>query len=1039
MICQHLRTRSLLSRTMATDGAVLLGLVEEFVSGQQDSKAADTARGVKTGQFKILELVEALGLSLTSSQPQTRARGVQLLSEVLHECNSSLSEKEVEVLVVFYENRLKDHYVILPHVLQGIKALTKTPLWPPGLAVSVLRSLFRDIHVQSLMLVERSCVYSILINLMEFKEEELKGLGADFVFGFVQAMDSERDPRNLLLAFQIARNILLRGYELGKFTEELFEVTSGYFPLDFTPPPNNPHGITQEDLIVALRGVLSGTARFAQFLLPLIIEKLDSDVQNAKLDCLQTLEACASVYSYSELKGFLSGLWASLRREVFQTASEKIEAAGLSALSALSACLSRSVLDSQGDDGLHVFLDLVIQDCQHHLCEPDLKLVWPSAKLLQAAGGASYRASHRITSVVMPKLMQQYISQTQCAHRRTLLEVLQGFLQPVQCSVPLEGDENVFSTFRESLCTVVFDALSESNSGLQVAACRVLVSLGQQPDLLLASDVELAISHLTRLVLEDEELQVSTAVLECSRCLSLLHPGTFAATIVPRLKEEIFTEPMTQGDGPPPKALRERCMTALAAVSTQPAVIRESAPVLLEVLASSHTGTGSFAADDALAACRSLQRIVEQAPDVEDTGRFFHDIIIPRLLGLALQAGLWRGVSPPRESPLTEEPVLLALVPVMGTACARLQPQLSAVTAARAVSLFLDGDVSFLQEDGLPAGLQLLRVPHSGSLSQLTCLLMACVCSVPQSVELPQVERLMAELEELSCTSTHPFSYISASKCFAGLVNKRPAGEALDLLLDRVMGRICSELDRASSSLRLQAFTLLLWVTKALLIRYHPRASVLTDKMFSLLTDHELGPLVADGFSVLMSDPVDVLTRAGHAEVRIMYRQRFFTENSAKLVQGFNSAEKEMKPSYLKALSHIVNNLPRQVQLSELPALLPLLREALSCPDQAVQLSTLSCLYPVLMDSSPVSTLCPQLEGLISRLLGLTSSPAMKVRITSLQCLNAVSHFPDHGVLPFRDRVLRALAPPLDDKKRLVRKEAVAARGEWFLLGSPGR
>ncbi|XP_048842659.1 MMS19 nucleotide excision repair protein homolog isoform X2 [Brienomyrus brachyistius] len=1024
---------------MATDGEVLLGLVEEFVSGQQDSKAAAAARGVKTGQFKILELVEALGLSLTSSQPQTRARGVQLLSEVLRECDSGLSEKEVEVLVAFYENRLKDHYVILPHVLQGIKALTKTPLWPPGLAVSVLRSLFRDIHVQSLMLVERSCVYSILINLMEYKEEELKGLGADFVFGFVQAMDSERDPRNLLLAFQIARNILLRGYELGKFTEELFEVTSGYFPLDFTPPPNNPHGITQEDLIVALRGVLSGTARFAEFLLPLIIEKLDSDVQKAKLDCLQTLEACVSVYSYRELKAFLSGLWASLRREVFQTASEKIEAAGLSALSALSACLSRSVLDSQGDDVLHVFLDLVVQDCQHHLCEPDLKLVWPSAKLLQAAASASYRASHRITSAVLPKLMEQYISETQCAHRRTLLEVLQGFVQPIQSSVPLEGDENVFSAFRESLCNVVFSALSESNSGLQVAACRVLASLCQQPGLLLASDVELAVSHLTRLVLEDGEPQVSMAVLECSRALSFLHTSTFAAIMVPRLKGEIFTEPMAQDDGPSPKALRERCMTALAAVSNQPGVIRESAPVLLEVLASSHTGTGSFAADDALAACRSLQRIVQQAPDVEDTGRFFHDIIIPRLLGLALQAGLWRGVSPPRESPLAEEPVLQALVPVMGMACARLQPQLSAVTAARVVSLFLDGDVSFLLEDGLPSGLQLLRVQHSWSLSQLTCLLMACVCSVPQSVELPQLERLMAELEELSCTSTYPFCYTAASKCFAGLVNKRPAGEALDLLLDRVMGRICSELDHASSSVRLQAFTLLLWVTKALLIRYHPRASVLTDKMFSLLTDRELGPLVADGFSVLMSDPVDVLTRAGHADVRIMYRQRFFTENSAKLVQGFNSAEKEMKPGYLKALSHIVNNLPRQVQLSELPALLPLLLEALSCPDQAVQLSTLSCLHPVLMESLPASTLCLQLEGLVSHLLGLTSSPTMKVRIASLRCLNAVSHFPEHEVIPFRDRVLRALAPPLDDKKRLVRKEAVATRGEWFLLGSPGR
>lgn len=33
-------------------------------------------------------------LSLTSSQPHTRARGVQLLSEVLHECYGNLTERE---------------------------------------------------------------------------------------------------------------------------------------------------------------------------------------------------------------------------------------------------------------------------------------------------------------------------------------------------------------------------------------------------------------------------------------------------------------------------------------------------------------------------------------------------------------------------------------------------------------------------------------------------------------------------------------------------------------------------------------------------------------------------------------------------------------------------------------------------------------------------------------------------------------------------------------------------------------------------------
>ncbi|XP_028975965.2 MMS19 nucleotide excision repair protein homolog [Esox lucius] len=1025
---------------MAADSAILVGLVEEFVSGQQDSKAADTATGLKKGQFTILQLVEALGLHLTSSQPQTRARGVQLLSSVLQTCHGDLTEGEVVVLLAFYENRLKDHYVITPHVLQGLKALTKCSVLPPGSAVSILKSLFQDVHVQSLMLAERSCVYNILIQLMESKESELKGLGADFVFGFVQSVDGERDPRNLLLAFQIARKIIRGGYDLGKFTEELFEVTSCYFPIDFSPPPNDPHGITQEELILALRAVLTGTPCFAEFLLPLIIEKLDSDIQSAKLDSLQTLSACASVYEHKELAEFLPGLWASLRREVFQTASEKVESAGLAALTALTACLSRSVLSSDSEDSLNVFLDLVLKDCKHHLCEPDLKLVWPSAKLLQACSSASYRASHKVTAAVMPSLIEQYNSRTQCAQRRTLLEVLQGFVQSVRSS---QEDDSVLLDFSQSLCSIVFSALSESNAGLQITSMHVLTALGQQTGLLVESDVKLAVDHLTRIVLEEEDVTVSTAVVESAGTLARLHPAAFISNMVPQLKGSIFSESLAQADGAAAsqehsqQALHQRCVTALAAVSSHPSVVQETTPVLIQVLTSAHTGTGSFSLEEVIAVCLSLQRIAGQAEDTEENGQVFHDIIIPRLLGLALQAALNGECSSEHRSPFVEETVLSAMVPVISTTCSRLQSQLAGRTALRSVSLFLDGDVSFLPENAFPSQIQLLKKQASDSWkqSQMVCLLMGCVCSLPRGVEIPQVDRLLLELEELSCTCDHPLSYTSAAKCYAGLVNKWHV-EALESLIDRMLKRISSELASASSSVRTQAFTLLLWVAKALLIRYHPLSTTLTDKLFSLLSDPELGSLAADGFSLLMSDSTDILNRGCHADVRIMYRQRFFTENSSKLVQGFNTAPQERKSCYLKALSHILTNLPRQVQITELPALLPLLLEALSCPDQGVQQSTLSCLQPVLLD--PPSALITQLEALVGRMLSLITSPSMKVRIASLRCIHALARFPEHEIMPFRARVLRALATPLDDRKRMVRSEAVLARNEWFLLGSPG-
>ena len=54
--------------------------------------------------------------------------------------------------------------------------------------------------------------------------------------------------------------------------------------------------MTREDLIKGLRGCLSATEKFGEYAYPLILEKLTSDIQNAKLDCLQTLVSVYTVY-----------------------------------------------------------------------------------------------------------------------------------------------------------------------------------------------------------------------------------------------------------------------------------------------------------------------------------------------------------------------------------------------------------------------------------------------------------------------------------------------------------------------------------------------------------------------------------------------------------------------------------------------------------------------------------------------------------------------------------------------------------------------
>lgn len=693
------------------------------------------------------------------------------------------------------------------------------------------------------------------------------------------------------------------------------------------------------------------------------------------------------------------------------------------------------MLRADAEDLLDSFLSNILQDCRHHLCEPDMKLVWPSAKLLQAAAGASARACDHITSNILPLLLEQFHKHSQSNQRRTILEMILGFLKLQQKWSYEDKDERPLSAFKDQLCSLVFMALSDPSTQLQLVGIRALTVLGAQPDLLSSEDLELAVGHLYRLSFLEEDSQSWVAALEASGALATLYPVAFSSHLVPKLAEELHVgeSDLARGDGPTKPCRHLRCLQALSAVSTHPSIVKETLPLLLQHLCQMNKGNMVAGSNEVIAICQSLQQVAEKCQQDPESCWYFHQTAIPCLLALAVQASMPEKEPSVLRKVLLEDEVLVAMVSVIGTATTHLNPELAAQSVTCIVPLFLDGNTSFLPENSFPSRFQPF---HDGSVEQrrLVALLMAFVCSLPREVEIPQLNQLMRELLELSCCHGCPFSSTAAAKCFAGLLNKHPAGQQLDEFLQLAMDTVEASLGSGPS--RRQAFTLLLWVTKALVLRYHPLSSCLTTRLMGLLSDPELGPAAADGFSLLMSDCTDVLTRAGHAEVRIMFRQRFFTDNVPALVQGFHSAPQDVKPNYLKGLSHVLNRLPKPVLLPELPTLLSLLLEALSCSDCVVQLSTLSCLQPLLLEAPQVMSL--HVDTLVTKFLNLSSSPSMAVRIAALQCMHALTRLPTPVLLPYKPQVIRALAKPLDDKKRLVRKEAVAARGEWFLLGSPG-
>ena len=72
----------------------------------------------------------------------------------------------VDVLLAFYENRLKDHYVITPHVLKGMKALVSLSL--SSLMLSLTGMLDRNANIVKRELTDKSKSGLFLTNILKY-------------------------------------------------------------------------------------------------------------------------------------------------------------------------------------------------------------------------------------------------------------------------------------------------------------------------------------------------------------------------------------------------------------------------------------------------------------------------------------------------------------------------------------------------------------------------------------------------------------------------------------------------------------------------------------------------------------------------------------------------------------------------------------------------------------------------------------------------------------------------------------------------------
>lgn len=113
-------------------------------------------------------------------------------------------------------------------------------------------------------------------------------MSGDYIYGIINSIDGERDPRNLDFIFNFMPDFIST-YSLLHLSEEMFEIFACYFPIDFNPSKNDPDTITRDNLSKKLIQCLVASPDFVEWCVALALEKLESELVVAKCDSLELL------------------------------------------------------------------------------------------------------------------------------------------------------------------------------------------------------------------------------------------------------------------------------------------------------------------------------------------------------------------------------------------------------------------------------------------------------------------------------------------------------------------------------------------------------------------------------------------------------------------------------------------------------------------------------------------------------------------------------------------------------------------------------
>ncbi|CAF0729307.1 unnamed protein product [Adineta ricciae] len=407
-------------------------LIERYGNDRDEIAVTQLSELLKTNQLSLVDFIVDIGDYLQSTELSKRTVALVLIGNVLKSLpNTFLQSHEIHHLLIFIIAKMADHHILAQPAADLFSVLAKQSALTDDDCIMMIKSIFSYMYVQSFPQASRHKVFVVLLHFLFTRLDVVRQLGSDFVCNFIQSMDGERDPRNLVLCFQCLQ-YMTKYLDIEPYKEELFEVVACYFPMEYKPKTasnETEETITHEQLALALRNVLTSSGKFAQYCIPMLIEKLESDIPSARLAAMDVFINSIEEYDARDISSHLVQLWNLFSKQALCAENQETETNALRAITALMQLVGKSVQNDDTEISTKKLVNRAIRECENYLKELDLKLVWPATKVLQAVARANSTCSSLIWSSVLPLLTKQFESLEQVNHRQTVLDMIIYFLQ----------------------------------------------------------------------------------------------------------------------------------------------------------------------------------------------------------------------------------------------------------------------------------------------------------------------------------------------------------------------------------------------------------------------------------------------------------------------------------------------------------------------------------------------------------------------------------------------------------------------------------